>query len=180
MFKKYFLLLIVVVSSFSCYHENQETITVPENLLTKDQMVDILTDIQLSEGILTYRRIERLPVNNYGESLYNKVIEEHQLTREQLQQNIDYYNGNPKLMEKIYDEVLGRLNKMQTELMIMAAKSDSIAEFKNDSIQKNDSSERFLYFNFVLIQESDTTTEKTDSLVIWNYNEWIKIPGFIY
>jgi len=174
------LLSLIFFSLISCYHENKEVIPIPKSMLTKDQMVDILTDLQLSEGILTFRRIERLPVANYGESLYSKVIEEHQLTREQLQENIDFYNNDPKLMEKIYDEVLARLNKMQSELSAQAARLDSIQNFKRDSIQMHDSIMHIPFINLVLIQENDSLVKATDTMINWNYQEWVKIPDFIY
>lgn len=173
-------MLFLSLSLFSCYHENKEIVPVPEKILTKGQMVDVLTDLQLSEGILTYRRIEKLPTTNFGEALYTKVIEEHQLTREKLQENIDYYNNDPKLMEKIYDEVLARLNKLQTELSAQAAKLDSIQKFKNDSILMHDSAMHIPFINLVLIQENDSLQIVSDTLVFWNYQERVKIPGFIY
>jgi len=151
----------------------------PENMLTKDQMVDILTDLQLAEGILTFRRIEKLPVTNYGESLYNKVIEEHHITRHQLQENIDFYNNDPKLMEKIYEEVLARLTKMQSELNAQAARIDSIQKFKRDSIQMLDSVLHLPFINLVLIQEKDSLVEEVD-IVNWKYLERVIIPDFIY
>jgi hypothetical protein len=172
--------LFLCLSLFSCYHENKEIQPIPKKLLTRDQMVDIMTDLQLSEGILTFRRIERLPVPDYGVSLYNKVIEEHQLTREQLQENIDYYNNDPKLMEKIYDEVLARLNKMQSELSSEAAKLDSIQNYKLDSIQMRDSAMKIPFINLVLIQENDSVQTETDTILNWNYLERLKIPDFIY
>jgi hypothetical protein len=179
MFRK-ISLLFFLITLFSCYHENKEVISEPHKLLSKEQMVDILTDLQLSEGILTYRRIEKLPVKNYGESLYSKVIEEHHLTREQLQENIDYYNNNPKVMEKIYDEVLARLNKMQTELSLQAAKLDSIQKFKSDSIRIHDSILRTPLISLAPIQKKDALFVMTDSFVNWNYQKPVKIPDFIY
>lgn len=143
-------------------------------------MVDILTDLQLAEGIITYRRIEKLTANDYGQAVYTKVIDEHQLSREQLQENIDFYNDSPKLMEKIYDEVLTRLNKMQAEIMLMATQQDSLSKILTDSIQKLDSSQRFDHINLVLLALKDTTHSKNDSIPNWNYLEKITIPGFIY
>jgi len=174
------LLLFLGLSLFSCYHENKEIVPVPEKILDRGQMIEILTDLQLAEGILTYRRIEKLPTTDYGEALYTKVIEEHQLTREQLQENIDYYNNDPKLMEKMYDEVLARLNKMQSELSAQAAKLDSIQKFKSDSIQMHDSAMHIPFTNLVLIQENDSLQKENDTLVLWDYLEKVKIPGFIY
>jgi hypothetical protein len=177
---KIFFLFFFLSASLSCYHENKEAIPVPEKLLNRAQMVDIITDLQISEGILTYKRIEKIPVKGYGEALYNKVIEEHQVTRQQLQENIDFYNEDPKLMEKIYDEVLARLNKIQSEIMIEAAKRDSLATHQNDSIQIQDSIMLFQFVNFVSIIENDTLKPSIDTPTKWVYKDKIKIPGFIY
>ena len=177
---KYIPLFLIIFSLSSCYHENVEVVPLPEKKLTPAEMVDILTDLQLAEGILTFRRIEKLPVANYGESLYDKIISEHHLTRKQLQENLDFYNNDPKLMEKIYDDVLARLNKMQSELEMQAAKLDSIQKVKTDSIQRLDSVMQKALLNFVSIQKYDSIEEATDTVLYWNYQGQLKIPGFIY
>ena len=179
MIRKLFQILLIF-SLISCYHENKEAVKIPVNKLSKDQMIDILTDLQLAEGIITYRRIDKLPAKEYGEAVYTKVIEEHHISREQLQENIDFYNDDPKLMEKIYDEVLARLNKMQTEIMLEAAKLDSIARINSDSLQILDSTNRFEYINFVLSLSNDSASSNADSSYNWEYKKWIKLPGIIY
>lgn len=173
-------LVFFLFSFFSCYHENKEVIQEPQKLLSKEQMVDILTDLQLAEGILIYSKIERLPSQNSGIAIYSLVIEKYNLTREELQENIDFYNNDPKLMEKIYDEVLVRLNKMQFELNLQAMKLDSIQKFKRDSIRIHDSILRNPIISLLHITKNDSLLKRTDTIVNWNYLQPVTIPWLIY
>lgn len=114
MFRNFFYFLVVVFL-FSCYHENREEVQAPEHLLTKEEMVDIITDIQITEGALTYRRTKRLELKYIREAMYRKVFEEHGITPTILHENYDYYNSDPKEMEDIYESVLAKLSRMQSE-----------------------------------------------------------------
>ena len=43
-------LLLAVLTLTSCYQNNKEVTTMPDRLISQDQMIEILTQIQLAEG----------------------------------------------------------------------------------------------------------------------------------
>ncbi len=136
---KLFFLLVIISLFLSCYNVNEAEVITPKKMLTKMQMVDILTDMQITEaGFSINKNI------NQGKELkpeyYNIVFEQHSVTLQQFKENIDYYYASPKVMEDIYELVLGNLSKMQSEAIIEKEKfekqfaADSIA-FISDSLE---------------------------------------------
>ncbi len=75
-----------------------------------------MTDVQLVEGTLSYNRIKRKGNNNFKEDYYNQVFLEHNITAKDLRENLNYYNLQPELMQKIIEKVLENLNQTQGQL----------------------------------------------------------------
>jgi len=129
---KYILLFIIpLIILSSCYHENKEKITKPKTLFSTSQMVDILTDVQLSEGAIAGNRLNRKHTDrDYKDSIYRLLFQHYGITAEQLRENMDYYNSRPEEMEKIYDKVLSNLSLMKSEIEVK--KEKAAKEPKND------------------------------------------------
>ncbi len=109
----------------SCYHENKEKVQEPDPLFSPAEMAEILTDFQIAESVVARNRIDRKHTEKaYKDSVYRVVFEHYGITKEQLLQNINYYNSNPKKMEKIYDVVLANLSRIQTELEVEMKKEE--------------------------------------------------------
>lgn len=176
---KQIFLFIILIKLTSCYHENKEVVAQPETLLSEDQIVKIITDLQLAEGILSFNRLQHLPVIDVGETLYKKVFDEYGVTPKQLQQNFDYYNSYPKQMEMIYDKVLAQLTKIQSELMIAKTESDSAkSELMDSTLISEIDSIRFRE-NLVLIPK-EISLNKNDEKLKWEYQTGPDLSGFIY
>lgn len=118
--------VLIAFLFFSCYHENQKEIVVPEKLLSEDELVEVLTDLQLAEGLITYQRLQKISVKkDFKDSVYNLVFENYGLTIPELTSNLNYYNNDPQNMEILYEKVLSNLSKLQSEVEV-AAKKDTV------------------------------------------------------
>lgn len=110
------LLLISLVLFFSSCSEGIERLDMPDDLLSKEVMINVLGDltkleshIQSNYGVITeYHKV----MVNSGDSL----LKIHGITKEQLEQSLDYYGAQQKELEEIYSEALNRLNKELGEL----------------------------------------------------------------
>lgn len=127
-----FIFILVLPFFFSCYHENQPEATVPQHLINKDELVQILVDIQLAEGALSYRRARRIEQQDFRKSVYQKIFSVHGINAKILNENINYYNSEPENMELIYEAVLAKLSRMEGELN-EEAKQESI---QSDTLNK--------------------------------------------
>ncbi len=133
MLKNLFLLLIVVGLS-SCYTENKPTIDPPESLMSEKLVIEILTDLQLAEGIISHNRLGKTSTKrSFKDSIYQVVFDNYQITAEQLYENLDYYNNDAEQMEKMYEQVLTNLSKYESEIMLEEKKQDSVL-IKEDTV----------------------------------------------
>ncbi|MBL4651327.1 MAG: DUF4296 domain-containing protein [Flavobacteriales bacterium] len=114
--KNYLFVLILFVSSlfFGCAEE--KTRTKPASVLTGAEMVAILTDIQLIEGAVSKKIIDRNASQKESPIYYEKVFEKHEITRQQFSESIAYYSEKPEELQIIYEKVLVELSTIKAEL----------------------------------------------------------------
>lgn len=121
------LFVLFIPFLFSCYHVNQPETEVPALLLNEEEMVSILTDVQLIEGALSYRRTLRIEQKDFRKSAYQQLFSTYGISAKILNENIRYYNNEPEKMEQIYEQVLAKLSRTQSELTKNESKTDSTA-----------------------------------------------------
>jgi len=115
--QKSFILLVLLALLFSgCYKVNKLEVKKPANLISKDKIVDILTDMEIIQGAAVIRR-EHFP--EYGgikKSYYQTLFNHYHVTKSQIRASLDYYNSQGNEMAKIYDKVMSKLTEKQTIL----------------------------------------------------------------
>lgn len=142
MIKHILTLLLLISTLFSCYNEGGKDQKKPDTLLSFDEMTEILTDIQLAEGIITYNRTTRENnTNKFKDSLYSNIFHHYGITAATFKENINYYNSDPTVMEEIFDVVLANLSKEQSQIEMEAAEKAKLDEeeelnTKNDTIKQ--------------------------------------------
>ncbi len=129
--EKLFIALIFFFTLSSCYNVNQSEPVVPDILLSKPQMVDILTEIQLTEAGFNFKK-NRIKANELKPEYYDKILQHYGITLQQLRDNINYYNEYPKIMEEIYESVLAKLSKIHSEAILEKEEYDK--KIASDSI----------------------------------------------
>ena len=86
---------------------------VPERLLTEQEMISIMADIQIIEADINFRKINHEDVGGMAQRYYAQLFEHYGITDSVFAQNMDYYTRNPATMERIMDSVTERLLKEQ-------------------------------------------------------------------
>ena len=94
----------------------KDTIVPPETLLDETQMIDILTDAQLLEGDLNFRRSESEDIQGRSKVYYDQLFEHYGITDSIFNENLRYYTEKPAILERITDSVYKRLVKEQEKL----------------------------------------------------------------
>ncbi len=81
-------------------------------------MVNILYDIHFAEALASHFNSNIADSVKLGsEEFYQTVLEKYQLEDSVLASNIIYYSANPKVYEKIYEQVVERILLQQEEIM---------------------------------------------------------------
>lgn len=121
----FLFLIIFLISGVGC-DKNEKN-----NVIPKDEFADILVDIHLMDGI-TYQADLRssLLQNDTTIDYYDAVLKSHNYSRAQFDTSLVYYSKNIREFDKIYQEVLSTLNKMEAET------EDELAEQKRKRKKK--------------------------------------------
>ena len=78
-------------------------------------MVLILIDIQVLEATYNTRLIYEEDRNEKMDRYYQEIFENHQTNIDLFNESYTYYQENSEILEAIYEEVLEKLETMQTE-----------------------------------------------------------------
>ncbi len=81
--------------------------------IKKDKMVEILTDIHLTQAIVEQ---EVLPKGAKKEYYYCSIFEQHGVTEELFDSAIGWYAANMDIFEEVYVDVIVRLEQKNREL----------------------------------------------------------------
>lgn len=108
---KIFLILLFVSFFLSCRNEKKPA---PSVLLSEPQMVDVMTDVQIMEGIISYKRNSNQKtayIKNIG---YDTLFAHYGITDSIFKENLKYYNDvDPYTLIRIMDSVEARLGRMK-------------------------------------------------------------------
>ncbi|WP_299584086.1 DUF4296 domain-containing protein [uncultured Sunxiuqinia sp.] len=109
----YFLLILLAVASFSC--KEKKGFPEPVNLIKEKQMVDMLYDIHLNEAYASQARYDKKRIQVESKDLYLSVLEKYGVPDSVFAQSVVFYSSRPKLYDRIYQQVVERLNMLQEE-----------------------------------------------------------------
>lgn len=103
--KKLLIPILTLLLLAACQHGK-----LPQGVMSKEKMVDFLTDAYLLEGfyaIETQYRYDVLPEHVLAS--YDSILRVHSLSREDVERSFDYYTHDLTLYQQIQDSVVARL-----------------------------------------------------------------------
>ena len=105
-------ILFVIVLFFSCSSEKKKQ--VPAVLLSETEMVDVLTDVQIMESAIAYKKNINQPTENLKTIGYDTLFAHYGITDSIFKANmIYYYDVEPLTLIRVFDSVEARLAKMK-------------------------------------------------------------------
>ena len=123
--KRLVLLSLLFVLAIACGHKDKGFI--PERLLSEQEMINIMTDVQIIEADINYQKsqereqepndtIKIIPKDyvKMSRDYYAQLFDHYGITDSIFEQNLKYYTERPAELEKIMDSVMQRLTKEQT------------------------------------------------------------------
>lgn len=108
-----FILFLLFLTSCT---EGIPRVEEPENLIPKDKMILVLTDMSKLEGHI---QIEYTSVDKYHKMMVSSgdsLLKSYGLNQEVYEASIDYYGSRQQEMMDVYTEVLENLNRELGEL----------------------------------------------------------------
>lgn len=104
MLKKVFLLAVIALL-FGCKEEE----TIPENVLSEEEMVKVLIDIRIAEGQVNGLSISPDSATNLFQYIENRIFEEHDVDTMAYLKSYEYYMLNSEKFLRINDIVIDSL-----------------------------------------------------------------------
>ena len=111
-------MLFVLVAA--CGHRDKGFM--PERLLTEEEMIDVMTDVQIIEAQINYQKSSDKEHDTISadykamtQAYYDQFFEHYGITDSIFSQNLKYYTERPETLKRIMDSVVQRLTKEQGE-----------------------------------------------------------------
>lgn len=105
-------LLIVAAMSFSSCGKDKEI--KGKEFIKREVMVDVLVDIHLMDGVTNDRKFHR-KYETDSIDLLSPILDKHQVSRVMFDTTMAEYLNYPELLDKVYNDVLIKLNVMLDE-----------------------------------------------------------------
>ena len=121
------IVVLVLVMLFSCINNERNT---PKNLMTEDQMVDFLLDINIINSSRAFRNKSELNYYNIKDSL---LFKKHKIDSTIFSESNFYYASNPKLYLNIYSKLETKLKTLKDSL---SKDLEEKTKIRNDSLKK--------------------------------------------
>lgn len=121
---KHIILLccLLITLMLSCNKTRRSGIDSSE-VITEDEMVEILSDLYLTDGLLNYPPVRSEYSEKDSIETYIDVIREHGYTKEKVDKSMEYYFiDKPKKYAAIYDRVIEKLSGMEADLIQQLSK----------------------------------------------------------
>lgn len=117
LFRSALLIVIPGIILVSC-GKNEARDKRPKVLVGQQTLVKVLADVHLIEAAMNMRRNNGQAFENLKNALFDSVFVQYRLTPQLLEENLLYYNQQPQIMEKIYQDVIDSLVVMQKNLKL--------------------------------------------------------------
>ncbi|MFD0761448.1 DUF4296 domain-containing protein [Lutibacter aestuarii] len=131
------LLYIIILSFLLVACTSNTIIEKPDNLIPKDKMVDLMTDLLLATGARNIKNINEERKVNY----FPLVFEKYNIDSTQFKESNFYYTSKIDDYDIMLKEVERRLKKLKSEFDKEREKQDSITNYKGilieDEIKNN-------------------------------------------
>ncbi|TND08244.1 MAG: hypothetical protein FD123_2499 [Bacteroidetes bacterium] len=107
------LFFILPFLLFAC-GEKKTAVPVPADLIPRDKMVEVMTDVHLLEAAM---QISSVPGPEHKEFANYDIFKKYGYTHDQYERSIAWYSTRLEDFDKMYDEVLARISRKMAEEM---------------------------------------------------------------
>ncbi len=106
--KRIILCLFIFVSA--CKSELPD---IPKDVIPMDKMEIILTDMHITDAVAETKAQLGMNERLLTEEYHGQIFKNHAISREDFLKSYKFYEANPKLLNKMYDNVLEKLSKRE-------------------------------------------------------------------
>jgi hypothetical protein len=161
----YISILVFTIATFGACNSDKEQV------LSRDKMVEVLHDIQLSEAMF------QLKYNDFNtreakDAVINDVLKKHNITQSQLDSSLVWYSDNAEIYMRVNDSVISSLRSEIRDIESQLKDRTFVTYNRNNSIIAN---------HIFLSESAPVLTFSIDSVQVTNYSNFnleFKTLGF--
>jgi hypothetical protein len=112
MMMKNISIILLCFFFFACSKSPEAKI--PDTVLSKEKMAELMLDIQLYESTLSISLYKE--ENVVLEIPKTNILKKHGVSKKQYDESFDYYSHHPDVFAEVYTSVLNDLSRMQAEV----------------------------------------------------------------
>jgi hypothetical protein len=127
--------LFVLILLMSCGADN-DLVEAPDPLISSERMADIIVDINLVEAQLTEVQFLQSIIKDSVQSYYSGLFTKHNITQEQLNENLAYYVAEGLVMDSIYEDALAILTDMEKDLEHVKMPINDLTHISSDKMKE--------------------------------------------
>jgi hypothetical protein len=106
------LFSFMLASSVGCSKKTEIT---GKDFIPRDELVDLLVDLHLVDGITNDRKFYRNYEGVDSVDLLGPILEKYQVSKQMFDTTMYQYSRHPEIFDQVYNEVLTKLNIMLDE-----------------------------------------------------------------
>lgn len=113
------LCIIVGILAFGACSDKDQ---VPEGVLEKEKMVNVLSDLYLAEQKINSIGVKRDSLKQIFEAVRTKIFAEAGTSDSVFKRSMDYYMEHPQIMESLYTSLIDSLNLQEQKMILSESK----------------------------------------------------------
>lgn len=111
-FTKYFFFLTSLSFLFACGNASKNPEISKEEILPKEKMAAVLTDLALMQSSIDMNTVRPAPKDS---NLVFNIYKQHEISRQEYDASINYYSKHVEEFREVYVLVLAKLEAMKKE-----------------------------------------------------------------
>lgn len=111
--------------------------TIPSVLIPENKMVEILTDIQIMESAINYKKNTNQATYDLKDKGYDTIFSHYGITDSIFFENVSFYNANTEIMYRIFDSITKRIEREQVKVLKEKELLEEKEKQEKESQEKN-------------------------------------------
>jgi hypothetical protein len=90
--------------------------SVPSDIIPVDKMESILVDMHISDAVAEVKTMGDINEKKLTQQYYLQIYRNHGISKNDFLKSYTFYENNPVLLNKIYDDILGEMSKRDARI----------------------------------------------------------------
>ena len=90
-----------------------EFVDVPKDVIAMDKMEIILADMHITDAVAESKAQLGMNEKLLTQEYHEQVFKNNEITRAEFLKSYKFYEANPKLLNKMYDDILDKMSKRE-------------------------------------------------------------------